>query len=108
MPICLSVWTNIKPTLLKYMEDHQTARLERARQALRVGRFRLMEQIAPFLLALSKTTVVPHIIDICVMDEARLIINVPITIILTAADFAPLIPLLSTLVQRWRANVESQ
>jgi len=103
------IWTNIEPAVLKYMEEHKAARLERARQALLTLRFRFMEHIiTPYLLALSKTTMVPHIIDICLMDETRLIVDVPETTALTAADFRPLISLLPTLAQRWRTNIESQ
>ena len=104
-----SVWTNIKPALLKYIEDHKSTRLERARRALLVVRFRLMERtIAPSLLTLSKMAMVPHIIDICLMDEARLILDVPTATTLTAADFTDLITLLPLLAQRWRTNIESQ
>jgi hypothetical protein len=93
--------------IIKYMEEYKVARLERGRQALLVGRFRLMEQvIAPSLLALSETTMVPHVIDICLMDETRLIIDAPATINLTATDFTPLVSLLPTLAKRWRANIE--
>src|SRR6202167_3952456 len=97
----------MEAAIIKYMEDYKVARLERGRQALLVGRFRLMEQvIAPSLLALSETTMVPHVIDICLMDETRLIIDAPATINLTAADFTPLVSLLPTLAKRWRANIE--
>jgi hypothetical protein len=104
-----SVWTNIKPALMQYMEDHKTARLDRDRQALLIDRFHLMEQtIAPSLLALSKTIMIPHIVDIYLMDEARSIIDAPAAATLTATDFTPLITLLPTLAQRWRTDVESQ
>jgi hypothetical protein len=100
----------MEPAVLKYMEEHKVARLERVRQALLVTRFRLMEQaIAPSLAALSETTMVPHIIDIYLMSEARLIVDAPTTTVaLTDEDFAPLISLLPTLAQRWRASIESQ
>jgi len=99
----------MEPAVLKYMEEHKVARLERVRQALLVPRFRLMEQaIAPSLAALSETTMIPHIIDICLMSEAHLIVDAPTTTTLTAEDFAPLISLLPTLTQRWHANIESQ
>ena len=100
---------NIEPVLMQYMEDHKTARLERDRQALLVDRFRLMEQtIAPSLSALSKTIMIPHIIDICLMDDVRSIIDVPAATTLTATDFTPLITLLPTLAQRWRTDIESR
>jgi hypothetical protein len=99
----------MEPAVFKYMEEKQVARLERVRQALLVPRFRLMEQaIAPSLAALSETTMIPHIIDICLMSEAHLIVDAPTTTTLTAEDFAPLISLLPTLTQRWHANIESQ
>ena len=66
-----------------------------------------MEQaIVPSLLALSESTTVPHVIDICLIDEARMIINTLATINLTAADFAPLISHLPTLAKCWCANIE--
>ncbi|KIM87996.1 hypothetical protein PILCRDRAFT_814671 [Piloderma croceum F 1598] len=101
------IWTNIEATIVKYMEEYKVARLERGREAVLIGRFRLMEQvIVPSLLALSETTTVPHVIDICLMDEVRMIIDTPATINLTAADFAPLISHLPTLAKRWHANIE--
>lgn len=103
------VWMNIEPAILKYMEDCKTARLDRARQALLVTRFRIMEQvIATPLLELSKTTPVPRVIDICLTNQARSILDVPSDRTLTAADLAPLIPLLPALTQSWYAKIESQ
>ena len=100
---------NMKPVVLKYMEEHKVARLESARQALLVVRFRLVEQvIAPSLVALSETAMVPHVIEICLTEEARLILDAPTTTNLMAGDLAPLIPLLPTFARRWRANIESQ
>jgi len=100
----------MEPAVLKYMEEHKVAHLERVRQALLVTCFCLMEQvITPSLALLSGTTMVPHIINIYLMSKARLIVDTPTTtVMLTDKGFAPLISLLPTLAQCWRPSIESQ
>ncbi|TFK68225.1 hypothetical protein BDN72DRAFT_960384 [Pluteus cervinus] len=101
------IWANIKPEIIKFMEEMRIKRLARERSELIVRR----KQMAITLLRAYKnrhlpcTEVMPEPLDFCEFPEISALIEAPSDAELTADSFETVIPQLKELMQRWRDKI---
>jgi hypothetical protein len=102
----LSVWNNIMPKLIEFMEDIKAKRLQRERVAAVNKRRQMMATILNnYLLTRSLTEVIPCIADVCEMKEIKSIIeDTPIDVEVNAKSFANIVPELPRLIDEWRIS----
>ncbi|KAI5995363.1 hypothetical protein EDC04DRAFT_2802323 [Pisolithus marmoratus] len=101
------IWTNIKPEMIKHMEDLRARRLQRERKALVLSRKQLAVSILRTykLERLPFTNIMPEPMDFCTFPEVSAIIELPTETEVTEASFADVVSQLDELILQWRTRV---
>lgn len=100
------IWSNIRPEMIKHMEDLRAVRLQRERKALVSSR----KQTAVSVLRTYKrehlpfTDVMPEPMDFCMFPEVSAIIELPTETEVTEASFAGVVSQLDELITQWRTR----
>ncbi|KAG6335460.1 hypothetical protein ID866_3634 [Astraeus odoratus] len=100
------IWSNIRPGMIKYMEQMKSQRLERERKALVISR----KQIAVSILRAYKinhlplTEVMPEPVDFFAFPEVDTIIERPTEEEVTGSSFAGVVARMDELITQWRSR----
>ncbi|KZP15668.1 hypothetical protein FIBSPDRAFT_958678 [Athelia psychrophila] len=101
------IWTNIKPEMIKYLEQIKHIRLERERPQVMATRKRTaIEAIRAYKVSLLPwAEVMPEPPDYCQMAPVKAILELPTDIAVDVSSFASVIPQLSSLFAEWRQKL---
>ncbi|KAI6163681.1 hypothetical protein EDD17DRAFT_429687 [Pisolithus thermaeus] len=100
------IWSNIRPEMIKHMEDLRARRLQRERKALVLARRELAISVlrAYKRERLPFTDVMPEPMDFWMFPEVSAIIELPTETEVTEASFADVVSRLDELIIQWRAR----
>ncbi|KAL4070439.1 hypothetical protein J3A83DRAFT_4243270 [Scleroderma citrinum] len=100
------IWSNIKPEMIRYMEQMKVQRLERERKALVIAR----KQIAVSVLRdykrvhLPFSDIMPEPVDFCAFLQVSEIVELPTETEVTEESFQGVVSQMDELVAQWRRS----
>jgi hypothetical protein len=99
-----SVWTNIEPQLIKWLEAKREERLERERIHRVIARSNVLKQAFNDYYIQHIGEISPTIADVFIMPDFYSILNSGVDVSVTEEILAPILAKLPEIVKKWRVE----